>query len=101
MQHKGFVCGTLVFVILLLLLAGHPAAQAEEVTRRAAFESPSGARGTQVMTVEVAEAAGAPVAPAPGAAVPPATPIPEPGTLVLVGLGMAGVLLLRKCHLRP
>lgn len=95
MPQKCVVCGILVFVILLLLLAGQPAAQAEEVTLSAAFDSPSGGRGTLVMTVEVAETAGEPPAPAPGAVVPPATPVPEPGTLVLVGLGVAGLVLLR------
>lgn len=88
-------------MVLFLLLAGQPAAQAKEVTLSAAFASPSGARGTLVMTVEVAEAAGEPPVLASGAAVPPATPVPEPGTLVLVGLGVAGVLLLRRHHLRP
>lgn len=86
MQHKGVVCEILVFVIVLLL-AGQPAAQVEEVTLSAAFVSPSGTRGTLVMTVDVADTAGEPAAPAPEAPIPPAAPVPEPGTLVLVGLG--------------
>ena len=56
----------------------------------ATFQVLSRGRCTLVMTVEVAEAAGEPAAPAPGAAIPPATSVPEPGTLVLVGLGCWG-----------
>ncbi len=84
-----------VIVFALVVLAGLvPAAGAEEVTLSATFQEPTGQTGAIEVTVMLAEPA-APSAP-PVFDTPQAQAVPEPSTLVFVGVGVLGLVVLRK-----
>ncbi len=78
-----------VIVFALVALVGFiPTAGAEEVTLSATFQEPIGQTGAIEVTVTLAEPA-APPAP-PVIETPETSAVPEPSTLVLLGLGVLG-----------
>ena len=84
----------LIVFSLVVLVGGVPAAGAEEVTLSATFQEPSGQTGTIEVTVTLAEPATPPAPPV--IDTPQAQAVPEPSTLVLLGLGVLGLVVLRK-----
>ena len=100
-QHRYHLWKRVVFVLVVLVVLGS-AAQAfgtvtdsQDVTLSATVREPSGTTGTVAFTFELEELPAASavmnnystISPEPSA-------VPEPSTLVLVGLGVLGLVLL-------
>ncbi len=73
---------------LVALVGVVPAAGAEEMTLSATFQEPSGQTSTIEVTVTLAEPATPPAPPV--IETPETSAVPEPSTLVLLGLGVLG-----------
>jgi hypothetical protein len=97
--------GVLIAVVVLVVLvsAGQAfgtATESHEVTLSATVREPAGTTGTFDFTFELEEMpAASAVLPNYSTITPEPSAVPEPSTLVLVGLGVLGLGLLRKARI--
>jgi hypothetical protein len=94
---KGILVTVVVLGLVFSAQALEPADPSQDVTLCATVREPSGTTGIITFTVALEELpAASAVLPNASTLPPQPSAVPEPSTLVLVGLGVLGLMVLRK-----